>query len=351
VTQVSAMLEDTLLWPAEWEPHSATWLAWPHQKADWPGKFQPIPWVWCEIVRWLSQVETVRLIVPPGAAETVRGMLKQSHADLTCVELLDLPTDRVWLRDSGGQTVRMAGGGRALINWKFTAWAKYRNHRKDALVGDCMASHLALHQVQPVSLAGRMVLEGGAIDSDGQGTLLTTEECLLSNIQQRNRGLGKAEYEQAFHRYLGATHTLWLDKGIIGDDTHGHVDDLARFIAPGRVACVRESNLADPNHAILEENHRRLRTFTDACGRRLEVVDLPMPSPLFFDGTRLPASYANFYIANGLVLVPTFNDPADRLALGILAEQFPGRKVVGIHAVDLVWGLGTLHCLSQQECA
>ncbi len=354
MTQVKPMLEDTLLWPAEWEQHKATWLAWPHQKADWPGKFAPIPWVWGEIVRWISRVETVRLLVPSGQTESVRTLLNDVQADLKQVELLELPTDRVWLRDSGGQTVRVAGGGRALVRWKFNAWAKYRNHKKDAEVAGFMAKHLGLEEVQaldPAKGAKPVVLEGGSIDADGEGTLLTTEECLLSEVQQRNKNLDRAGYEAVFRRYLGIRHTIWLDKGIVGDDTHGHVDDLARFVGPARVVCAREPNKADPNHALLELNIRRLQEARDAQGRKLEVIDLPMPEPVVFQGQRLPASYANFYIANDLVLVPTFNDPADQRALGILAEQFPGRKVVGIHAVDLVWGLGTLHCLSQQESA
>jgi agmatine deiminase len=348
------MLEDTLLWPAEWEPHAATWLAWPHQKADWPGKFYPIPWVWCEIVRWISRVEKVRLLVPAGQTKAISTMLNDVKADLKQVELLEMPTDRVWLRDSGGQTVRVAGGGRALVRWKFNAWAKYRNHKKDAQIAGFMAKHLGLEEVQafdPAKGTIPLVLEGGSIDADGEGTLLTTEECLLSKVQERNKCLDRAGYEMAFKRYLGIQHTIWLKNGIVGDDTHGHVDDLARFVGPGRVVCAREPNQSDPNHGILEENIRRLNEAKDAKGRRLEVIDLPMPEPVEFQGQRLPASYANFYIANDLVLVPTFNDPSDRLALGLLAELFPGRRLVGIHAVDLVWGLGTLHCLSQQESA
>jgi agmatine deiminase len=193
------------------------------------------------------------------------------------------------------------------------------------------------------------VLEGGSVDVDGRGLLLTTEECLLSRVQARNPGLGREEMEQVLADYLGVRKVLWLGRGIAGDDTHGHVDDIARFVAPGTVVAAVEEDPADANHAPLQENLQRLRGMTDVEGRPLQVHTLPMPRPLAFRGQRLPASYANFYIANQLVLVPTFNDPADRRALGVLAGLFPGREVVGIHAVDLVWGLGTLHCLTQQQ--
>jgi len=336
--------------PAEWEPHAATWLAWPHEKTDWPGKFAPIPWVYADIVRHLSQVERVRILVAnAGAERAVRGILKKACANLSAVDFFHVPTNRGWIRDFGPIFVRNEKGESGVTNWHFNAWAKYDDWKKDDAANNRLAAKLKWKQWRPEFRRRRVVLEGGSIDLDGQGTLLTTEECLLSNVQQRNPGLSRSDLENLFADYLGVRKVLWLGRGIAGDDTHGHVDDLARFVRPGVVVIVSETNRDDENYAPLRENAERLSAMTDAEGRKLEVVPLPMPAPLFFDGTRLPASYANFYIANGLVLVPTFNDRKDRVALGILAELFPDRDVVGIHAVDLVWGLGTLHCMSHEE--
>ena len=332
--------------PAEWERHRATWLAWPHNKSDWPGKFGAIPWVYAEIVRKLAERETVSLIVEsPKHREDAQRILKKAGARLESVELHRIPTDRGWMRDSGPIFVRR-GGTLAATCWRFNAWAKYDDWKKDAKVGRAIAR---LRKV-PV-LEQRLVLEGGAIDVDGEGTLLATEECLLSDVQERNPGVSREELERVLAETLGATKVIWLGRGIAGDDTHGHIDDLARFVGPGRVLLCVEPNARDENHGALAENRERLQGARDARGRAIEVIELPMPAPLGFGGRRLPASYANFYLANGVVLVPTFNDPKDRVALGTLAECFPDRDVVGIHAVDLVWGLGTLHCMSQQEPA
>jgi agmatine deiminase len=240
----------------------------------------------------------------------------------------------------------------AVVKFGFSAWARYPDWRKDNTIALCAARALKLRVFKPVVNGKPFVLEGGAIDVNGRGTLLTTEECLLDKKRQvRNPGLGRAGYEAALRENLGVTNVLWLGRGIAGDDTHGHMDDLCRFVGPRRVVLCRETNPRDANYRALEENRERLRGMRAEDGSKLEVVSLPMPAPLYFDGQRLPASYANFYIANGVVLVPTFNDPRDREALGILAECFPRRAVAGIHAVDLVWGLGTLHCLTQQQPA
>jgi agmatine deiminase len=335
--------------PAEWEPHEATWLAWPHHRGDWPGKFPPIPWVYAEIIRHLHTQEKVYLLVNDAKAEAgVRRILKQNAVDLEQVRFFHVPTDRVWIRDYGPIATRNAAGKRVLMHWQFNAWAKYDNWHADNAVPEQLALELRLPLRQPKRKSKRIVLEGGSIDVDGEGTMLTTEECLLSEIQERNPGSNREDYESIFAEYLGIEKVLWLGNGIAGDDTHGHVDDLARFVAPGKVVLAVEENAADPNYRPLQENLDRLRTMKDARGRKLEVIPLPMPTPIVFAGQRLPASYANFYIANGKVLVPTFNDIQDRTALGILAECFPDREVVGIHAVDLVWGLGTLHCMTQQ---
>lgn len=338
--------------PAEWEPHAATWIAWPHQIEDWPGKFEPIPWVYAEIVRHLHQAERVRILVNDADSEAnVRRILEQNHVDLGQVDFFQVPTDRVWTRDYGPIFVKDPAGQLVMTNWRFNAWAKYDNWHRDDAVNASLQPLLGHPLVEPTCRGERVVLEGGSIDVNGAGLLLTTEECLLDTVQQRNPGLSQQELEQVFAEYLGVKKVLWLGRGITGDDTHGHIDDLARFVAPRTIVTVVEENRDDPNHGPLRENLERLRNMMDLAGHSFEVVPLPMPAPLWFDGQRLPASYANFYIANDRVLVPTFNDEQDRRALGILADLFPGRKVIGIHAVDLVWGLGTLHCLTQQEPA
>jgi agmatine deiminase len=336
--------------PAEWAPHEATWVAWPHQRDDWPGKFEPVPWVWVEIVRHLHRSERVRLVVPGEAAEA-RKMLSRAGIDLGRVEFYPFPTDRAWLRDTAGTFVVNAAGERGLVDWHFNAWAKYDNWKEDDQLPARIAAALGVRRWRAERNGRPVVMEGGAFDVNGAGLVLTTEECLLSPVQARNPGLSREEVEEALRDYLGARKVLWLGRGIAGDDTHGHVDDLARFVGPRTVVTVVEEDRGDANYEPLRENVERLRAMMDVEGRPLEVVALPMPAPLFFDGQRLPASYANFYVANRCVLVPTFNDVNDRRALGVLAELFPGRAVVGIHAVDLVWGLGTLHCLTQQEPA
>jgi agmatine deiminase len=336
--------------PAEWEPHAATWLAWPGRESDWPGKLAVIPWVYGEIIRALSRHERINLIVPDeAAADRARNLLARVNADTANVTLHVLATDRSWLRDSGPIFVVNDRGERLVLDWRFNAWTKYPDWALDDRVPGFVADFHRLPRRQPSINDYRIVLEGGSIDVNGEGLLLTTEECLLSKTQERNPTLDRAAYERVFADYLGVKRVLWLDRGIVGDDTHGHVDDLARFVAPRTVVAVVERNSSDDNYAVLQENLERLRGMTDHEGRKLEVVPLPMPRPLVFDGIRLPASYANFYIANGMVIVPTFNDPADRDALGILAELFPDREVIGIHCVDLVWGFGTLHCMTQQE--
>jgi agmatine deiminase len=348
---------ETVRMPAEWEPHAATWLAWPVNENDWPGKFEPIAWVYAEIIRALSRHETVNLIIPsdaedaPDYAATVTDVLTRAHAQMDRVKLWKLATDRSWMRDSGPIFVRDSHGQRVALDWRFNAWAKYDNWKLDDRVPEFIANTLKLPRVQPVRNGHRVVLEGGSIDVNGAGLMLTTEECLLSKTQERNPPFAREDYEAVFAEYLGVKKVLWLNCGIVGDDTHGHVDDLARFVNERTVVTVVENDPHDANYAILQENLERLRGFTDTAGAKLEVVPLPMPRTLMFDGMRLPASYANFYIANGIVIVPTFNDPADRVALGTLADLFPDREVVGIHCLDLVWGLGTLHCMTQQEPA
>jgi agmatine deiminase len=343
--------------PAEWERHEATWLAWPHNREDWPGKFHAIPWLYAEIVRLLSAREWVDILVDDAKAERrASGILERAGAHLDRVSFHQWPTDRVWTRDSGPIFVRNEEGKVGITNWHFNAWAKYPDWHLDDQLPGRVAELLGLPEWQPaVELADRsvrrLVLEGGSIDTNGQGILLTTEECLLSEVQQRNPGVSREMLERALHDFLGIDRVIWLGRGVAGDDTHGHVDDITRFVGPATIVTTVEPNASDANHEPLAENLERLKAARTLDGRPFTIVELPLPRPVVFRGQRLPASYANFYIANGLVLVPTFHDPNDRVALNILAEVFPDREVIGIHCVDLVWGLGTLHCMTQQQPA
>jgi len=335
--------------PAEWEPHEATWIAWPHNREDWPGKFGPIAWVYAEIVRNLGRFERVEIIVNDDISEKrARNVLDRASALSERVRFHRWPTDRVWTRDSGCTFVKNLSQPRA-ISWRFNAWAKYSDWRKDQKIGSLMAKAAGVNEVQAVFEKTRVVLEGGSIDVNGQGTLLTTEECLLSKIQERNPGMNRSDYEKVFADYLGITNVIWLGSGIAGDDTHGHVDDITRFVTPDTVVTAVESDPNDPNYEPLRENIRRLRAATDQDGNELAIVELPMPRPIIFEKRRLPASYANFYVANGLVLAPVFDDPNDRIALDALADVFPDREIVGIYCGDLIWGFGAIHCMTQQQ--
>jgi agmatine deiminase len=379
---------DDLRMPAEWESHDATWLAWPHYRDDWPGKLEPIPWVYAEIIRHLARHERVELIVNDAASEKrSRKILDRANALSDNIHFHRWPTNRVWTRDSGCTFVttpsfarpdsrgRLSARGstpgghdfsraerninrnRALapeanlaaVKWRFNAWAKYSNYQHDEQIGSRMAEAANAGELRPVIGKHRVVLEGGSIDVNGHGTLLTTEECLLSKIQQRNPKMKRRDYEKVFADYLGIKNVIWLDSGITGDDTHGHVDDITRFVAPDTVVTAVETNPDDPNYEPLRANISRLRAATDQDGKPLAIIELPMPAPVIFEGRRLPASYANFYIANGVVLAPVFNDPNDRFALDMLADLFPDREVIGIYSGDLIWGFGAMHCMTQQQ--
>jgi Peptidylarginine deiminase and related enzymes len=337
--------------PAEFEPHAATWIAWPHHEPDWPGKLEPIPWVYAEIVRALHGHERVEILCHDEEVKESARRTLDAHGVRENFRLHLVPTDRVWLRDSAPTGVIAGDGSVRLVNWKFNAWAKYANFERDKRIGAAIERITRLARTEPTrpDNSERVVLEGGAIDTDGEGTLLVTEECLLSPIQERNPGLTRDGYEQIFRDALGIRHTIWLGEGCVGDDTHGHVDDVARFTSPEVIVLAYEPDPADDdNHRRSLDNFDRLQL---AGGERgaLRIVKLPFPRAVEMNGERLPASYANFYVANGVVIVPTFNDKNDRVALNTLAGLFPGREIVGIHAVDLVWGLGTLHCLTQQQ--
>jgi len=335
--------------PAEWEKHDATWIAWPHHEPDWPGKLAPIPWVYGEIVRVLHRHERVEILChDEQVREDARVVLEAHGVAPDGYRLHIVPSDRVWLRDSAPTFVHDDRGHVALVNWRFNAWAKYDNYQRDERVARAISGLTAPPRITPLrpDTGQPVVLEGGGIETNGEGLLLVTEEWLLSDLQVRNPGLSRDDYERVFRDYLGVRQTVWLGEGRVGDDTHGHVDDIARFVAPDVIVLAHEEDPADENHRRSSDNLRRLGL---VAGDALRVVTLPYPRPVYMNGERLPASYANFYIANGVVIVSTFNDRNDRLALNTLASLMPDHEVVGIHAVDLVWGLGTLHCLSQQQ--
>ena len=350
-----SLVQAELRMPAEWERHEATWIGWPHNTQDWPGKMTAIQWVYGEMVRKLSGGEIVRILVNDKAHELkAQRVLDKVGAEMTRVQFFRIPTNRGWARDFGPIFVKQnqSGAEVAIARFRFTAWAKYVDWKLDDRIPVKLGPKLNIPIVPVKRNQREVVLEGGAIDVNGQGTLLTTEECLLDEqVQVRNPEFSRQDYEDIFRTHLGISQVLWLGKGIAGDDTHGHVDDVCRFVDPYTVVLCQESNPADENYRPLAENLERLQGMRAEDGRKLLVVPLPMPGPLFFEGRRLPASYANFYIGNRTVLVPTFNDPNDRVALEILAELFPDRTVMGIHAVDLVWGFGTIHCLTQQQPA
>ena len=351
---LTPIMSPTRRMPAEWELHAATWLAWPAHEPDWPGKFGPIPWVYAEIVRALAHHERVDVLCHDAhVREQARLMLTAHAVNLDNVRLHVARTDRVWVRDSGPTGVYRPDGSVELVQWGFNAWAKYDNYLHDTHVPEHVAgfADLPVTRAQRADGNGPLVLEGGGIDVNGRGRVLVTEEWLLTDIQVRNPGMLRADYERAFSEWLGCPETIWLGEGCVGDDTHGHVDDIARFTSADTVMLAVERDPADDeNHRRSLDNLRRLHRVGGSAGP-LRVVELPYPRAVQMDGVRLPASYANFYVANGVVIVPTFNDSNDRIALNLIAECFPGRSIVGIHAVDLVWGLGTLHCLTQQQPA
>lgn len=337
--------------PAEWKPHGATWLVWPQNVSDWPGKFQKIKWVYREILSHLSESEKVRIIVNPGETQKrAEGFLREKSTDLGNVEFYECPTDRSWIRDSGPFLVRDDSGGLSVLDFGFNGWAKYPDWKNDDLVAGFIAETLRLDSQNPTRSGRRIVLEGGSVEVNGEGSLITTKQCLLSTDKQtRNPSFGKEDYEAIFSEYLGAENVLWINGGIEGDDTNGHVDDICRFTDPSTVVLCLEDNPEGQNYHPLRENLEILQDLKLEDGGKIEIVPLPMPSPLFFDGERLPATYANFYVSNEKVLVPVYNDPKDCEALGVLSELFPERYVVGIDCVDLVWGFGAIHCMTKEE--
>jgi agmatine deiminase len=345
--------KQTLISPrlsAEWEPHVATWIGWPHNKSDWPGKFTAIPLVYAEIVKHLSRSEKVNILVQSKDHKLkAEKILSKSDTDLNNVKFFIKKTNRGWLRDSGPFFVKEKDKT-TIIDFKFNAWAKYDDYKLDDKIPNFISKRLKLEKIIAEYNGKQIILEGGSIEVNGKGSVITTEECLLDQYSQvRNPGFTKQDYFQIFKKYFGITNVIWLGKGIVGDDTHGHVDDICKFVNEDTVVIAQEKNPADGNYNPLNENRERLQNGTIQNRTRLNVVDLPMPSPIFYKGQRLPANYANFYISNSAVLVPTFNDTKDSITLEILAELFDDREVVGIYCGDLIWGLGAIHCLTKEQ--
>jgi agmatine deiminase len=346
--------------PAEWAPHLACYLAWPHNRDTWPGKFEVIPPIYAEMVAKIARFEPVRLAVTDASQidevrATIREAARRTETEapgpILPIDIFHLPTNDAWARDHGPIFVNRAaneapaGPNQIALDWRFNSWGeKYGAFDLDDVVPQKLGRRFGFEVIEP-----GIVLEGGSIDVNGAGSLVTTESCLLN--PNRNPSLSRADIEDYLRTYLGVTNVLWLGDGIAGDDTDGHIDDLARFVAPDTIVTVLEDDPADVNYQVLRENLERLRAMRDQDGRALKIEPIPMPPAIIHDGTRLPASYANFYIANGAVLMPTFNAPTDARAAATLTRLFPGRRVVGIPSTDLVWGLGSVHCLSQQHPA
>lgn len=335
--------------PAEWEKQQGILLCFPHNGKDWPGKYEAVQWAFVEFIKKIATFEQVFLVVADeNQKNKVAEMLETAHVELTKVSYIIHKTNRSWMRDSGPIIVKNESKREAL-NFNFNGWAKYKNIQLDKFIPEKVSHFLQIPLTQVVYKGKTVIVEGGAIDSNGCGTLLTSEECLMHpSIQVRNPNFTKADYEAVFKEYLGITNVIWLGNGIEGDDTHGHIDDLCRFVKKDTIVTIVESDENDSNYAPLQDNLKRLQNAKLENGKAPKIVVLPMPKRLNFDGLRLPASYANFLILNNCVLVPTFNDSNDRVALNILANCFPDREIIGISAIDFIWGFGTLHCLSQQ---
>lgn len=335
--------------PAEWEKQQGILLCFPHNGKDWPGKYEAIQWAFVEFIKKVAAFESVFLIVAnENLKAKVLEMLETAAVQMCNVSFLIYKTNRSWMRDSGPIVVKN-GTKREALNFNFNGWAKYKNINLDKHVPEKVAQFLDVPVTQVLYKGKPVIMEGGAIDSNGCGTLLTSEECLLHpDIQVRNPGFTKADYEAVLKEYLGITNVIWLGDGIEGDDTHGHIDDLCRFVNEDTIITIVESNLKDNNYKPLQDNLKRLQNAKLENGKSPKIITLPMPKRIYFDGVRLPASYANFLILNKCVLVPIFNDSNDRIALNIIADCFPDREIIGMCSIDLIWGFGTLHCLSQQ---
>ena len=338
--------------PAEWEKHEATWLVWPQRSDDWPGKFASIKWVYCDIIKIISDSEPLRLIVDSKEAENkTKAVLIRAGVNLTGIEFFHFKSDRSWIRDYGPFFVRSENDIET-VRFYFNGWARYPEWENDNEVSVKIINEFNFKNINAQYQGKKIVLEGGSIDVNGKGTLITTKQCLLNKSKQiRNPYFDKEEYEKIFKKYFGITNTIWLNEGIAGDDTNGHIDDTCRFVNENTVVVCYEPNADDANCKPLNENIEILQNSRLEDGSKLNIINLPMPEPKYFDGYRLPASYVNFYITNSSVLVPTFNDANDYKALGIFNEIFNSRKVIGINCTDLIWGFGAIHCTAKEQYA
>ena len=336
--------------PAEWERQQSTLIGWPYNKNDWPGKFKNIPKIFAEIISKITKSQEVNLLIKNyNSKNTIKRLLKKNNAKVQNVKFIICKTDRVWMRDTGPIFIKDKKNQNILLNWKFNGWAKYKNYRADNKVNLRIKNHYKGNIITPKFNKKPIVLEGGAIDVNGKGLLLTTKECLLSKIQQRNSFLKINDYNHIFKKFFGAKKVIWLNKGIVGDDTHGHIDDIARFVSKSTIMIAIENNRLDKNYKALKENLKILSNSYDENGKKFKIIKIPMPSPVVIDKTRVPASYLNFFIGNKKVLVPVFNVKEDKKVLKIFRKFFTNREVIAIDCSDLIWGFGAIHCMTQQE--
>ena len=336
--------------PAEWEPQKSTWIAWPHNREDWPGKFNEIPWVFSKIITILSKVQSVNVLVKNKSdKKKAFFFLNILNARIKNIKLIVCKTDRAWVRDFLPIFLKDKKNRNVLSNWEFNAWAKYKNFINDNKAYLKVKKFNRIKAINPMHMKKKIVLEGGSIDVNGDGLILTTKQCLLSKVQQRNKGFKIHDYNQIFNKFFGIRKVIWLNKGICGDDTNGHIDDIARFVSKNKIFIAKEKNNKDKNFKNLNENIKLIKKFKRLHKEKLKVIYLPMPKAKFIDGIRVPASYLNFYIANKVVLVPSFNDTNDKIVIKIFKKHFKNRKIISINCSKLVWGFGTIHCMTQQE--
>ena len=346
---------DEFRMPAEWEPQKSVWIAWPHNKNDWPGLFEKIPNIIGKIIKYLTKDQIIDLLVNNNKSiDTTRIYLKKIGCNISKIKFHKLKTDRLWLRDSGPIfLVNKKNRKKTMLDFKFNAWSKYKNFGNDNKINNYISRYLNIKSILPKKVNSkkfvRVVMEGGAFDNNGSGSILLTKECLLSRKQERNKGFKKIDYENLFSKYLNAKNFIWLNKGIVGDDTHGHIDDIARFVSKSTIMIAVENNRSDKNYKALKENLKILSKSYDENGKKLKIIKIPMPRPVVINETRVPASYLNFFICNKIVLVPVFKDPKDKIVLRIFKRHFKSRKIVPVDCSILVWGFGTIHCLTQQE--
>ena len=337
--------------PAEWEKQKSTIVAWPHNKNDWPNKFFSIPHLFAEIISKISKYQKVNILIQrKRSIVEVANLLNKFNSKNRNINYLVCKTNRSWTRDSVPTIIKYKNKKKIFCNWKFNAWAKYKNFKQDEKICQNIKKYINYDIIKPVFKKKRIVLEGGSIDVNGDGLLLTSKECLLSNVQQRNPGLNRRDYEFIFNKYLGVKKVIWLNKGIVGDDTHGHIDDIARFVSKNRIFLAYENKKKDKNFKNLNENYNLLKKFNFE-NVKFKITKIPMPKPIFIDKIRVPATYLNFYIANKIVLLPIFDDPNDKIVINIFRREFKNRKIIPINCRNLIWGFGAIHCLTQQEPA